>query len=582
MSVPEEPAPSGLPHPAKPMRELLLAQALDACIRGERRSRGSAAAIIAKQPRWARDELQRLVDLAGSLDTAATNAVISDEFRTAARARLMQRIGAEPAVAPMQLAPHLSTVPSRNGHHRVSRRRKSTWIWRGSAGLLAAVLAVAATLTASASALPGEPLYGLKQAQEELGVRLASDDQARALALLHRADARLDETARLLQLGRTDEALVMTLRYDHVVERATTTYVVTIDDTPEASPAAAHIDTRLSQQQDQLQSMLETAPEQARGDLRDALVATERSRALVADPRPVERALGRTSGRGAVAAAPPTVTAEEVPTVVPTRRPTLSPTQPVLAEQQHGQILAQVVPADPGGRGGEDDNGGASGHGDGDGGTNARPQVANVTSNSGRGVSNGSQQPVRSSNSGDDHMDGERNAEQSPVQPALVARDDRGFGLAVPQTNLAVPRTQADGRGSPSGPQPQANDRSREEDTPPAVVARPQTAPAQTAGSGAATRSNENTTPARLQAPAPAVGAAQTDKGVRDTADDGRAAPSMSTGSASRPLPTPTMATVKKSSGDDTKPSPTPTSRNAGGDNNNGGGGTGGADHPGH
>ena len=48
----------------------------------------------------------------------------------------------------------------------------------------------------------------VREAQEELGVRLATDDQARAMALLHRADARLDETARLLQQGRTDEALV--------------------------------------------------------------------------------------------------------------------------------------------------------------------------------------------------------------------------------------------------------------------------------------------------------------------------------------------------------------------------------------
>ena len=52
-----------------------------------------------------------------------------------------------------------------------------------------------ATLTASANALPGEALYPVKQAKEEVAVRMAADDQARALALVQRANARLVTTA---------------------------------------------------------------------------------------------------------------------------------------------------------------------------------------------------------------------------------------------------------------------------------------------------------------------------------------------------------------------------------------------------
>src|SRR5207302_4502594 len=105
--------------------------------------------------------------------------------------------------------------------------------------------------TASANALPGEPLYGIKQAQEELGVRLAPDDQARALALLHQADARLDETARLLHAGRTDEVAQTTQRFDEVIDRVTTTYVVTIAESDAQEPATARMESRLSQQQEQ-------------------------------------------------------------------------------------------------------------------------------------------------------------------------------------------------------------------------------------------------------------------------------------------------------------------------------------------
>src|SRR5438132_5674202 len=107
------------PPLGQPTRELLLAQALDTCIQAERRVPGSADLIIAHQPAWARTDLRRLVALAGSLDAAATNAVMSEDFRQGARARLMQRVGGETqAVDGVALvAGWLTTVPSKNGHH---------------------------------------------------------------------------------------------------------------------------------------------------------------------------------------------------------------------------------------------------------------------------------------------------------------------------------------------------------------------------------------------------------------------------------------------------------------------------------
>ena len=220
------------------MRELLLAQALEACIQAERKVPGSAQAIIARQPSWARPELRRLVALARVLEAAGANAAPSDEFRARARARLVAGIGGR-RTTPLALhVPWLSALPSMTAAPHRGRRLR--WLWRGTAGVLAAALSVVATLTASASALPGEPLYGVKQAQEELGVRLAADDQARALALLRQGDARLAETARLLQQGRTDAALQTTQQYDQVVERATTTFAVTTADATAAPPSAAH------------------------------------------------------------------------------------------------------------------------------------------------------------------------------------------------------------------------------------------------------------------------------------------------------------------------------------------------------
>ena len=41
-----------------PLRELVLAQALDACIRAERTQAGSAESLIERQPGWAQAELR--------------------------------------------------------------------------------------------------------------------------------------------------------------------------------------------------------------------------------------------------------------------------------------------------------------------------------------------------------------------------------------------------------------------------------------------------------------------------------------------------------------------------------------------
>src|SRR6266700_392014 len=122
----DEPASPEFPQ-RYPTRELLLAQALDACITGERRAPGSAQAIIDQQPVWLRADLVSMIELARSLDSAAGNASMSPEFRRASRVRLRQHIGADVAPEPVPLiGPRLSAVPSRNGHH-AGRRRHSRW-----------------------------------------------------------------------------------------------------------------------------------------------------------------------------------------------------------------------------------------------------------------------------------------------------------------------------------------------------------------------------------------------------------------------------------------------------------------------
>src|SRR5207302_9942818 len=134
-------------------------------------------------------------------------------------------------------------------------------------------------------------------------------------------------------LARTADVAQTTQRFDEVLNRATTTLVVTIADTPAEAPTTARIETTLANQEQQIQSLLLTAPEPARSDLRGALVTAERSRALVADQQSSDRALDRggSGGKPSLAAPEPPMAVESEPTVVP--EPTATPL-PQLAQQQ--------------------------------------------------------------------------------------------------------------------------------------------------------------------------------------------------------------------------------------------------------
>jgi len=404
MNSREEPTARPL-SPSKPNRELLLAQALDACIRVERSQPGCSSGIIARQPASVRAELRQLVALARSISTSAADLGPSADFVEGARSRLMRRITGEPVA--------LSTPVLRpvDGSSRRRHRRRSKWKWlvRGSVGLLAAVIGTTATLSASASALPGDPLYSVKQAQEELNLRLAADDQARVLALLRRADARLDETARLLEQGRTYEAVQVAQRYDQSLERATTAFVVTVDHADEAS-RYEHLEITLGTQQERLATILQSAPEPARPDLREALALTERGRELMADPRPVERVLGLRQHRpAAAAAAVPASQTEEQPTLVPANKPgdvkaALTPA----ATATPGAVLAR---ADR-----DESEADRSGH-QADPPIVAKPQTGN--SNSGRGAER-QQASVASADARGGQS--EHNVDESPSQAAQPAR----------------------------------------------------------------------------------------------------------------------------------------------------------------
>src|ERR1051325_4534947 len=84
-------------------------------------------------------------------------------------------------------------------------------------------LAGAAATSAAASALPGDPLYAVKQVTEAVELRVAPTDSAREAVLLNQADTRVDEAARLLEGDHAAEAAVTAARYADALAELTAT-----------------------------------------------------------------------------------------------------------------------------------------------------------------------------------------------------------------------------------------------------------------------------------------------------------------------------------------------------------------------
>jgi hypothetical protein len=227
-------------------RELLLAETLDRALS----QRGSAARLT--------PELTGLITLARTLEVSAQGVTPSAEFRAAARQRLVRHMAPVASVSPLRL-PWLAGLPRRGLRAVVNR----VAVW--SARFAAAIATLSLAGAAAASALPGEPLYAIKQAGEAIAVQTAPGDEARQQVLLRQADTRLDEAERLLEQGRDTEAAATALRYDEAVAGATA-----------VSPSAEALETTLRADHARLAGLLQHAPQPARGGLERALNAAER------------------------------------------------------------------------------------------------------------------------------------------------------------------------------------------------------------------------------------------------------------------------------------------------------------------
>jgi len=149
------------------------------------------------------------------------------------------------------------------------RQRGVVFMWRRLlSGAVAAGLALAlagGTIGASASSLPGDTLYGVKQLTEQAQLSLAVTDASRAQLQLDQLARRLDEINRLLKQGRPVPAGVLEAVQRESDDLANHSQILSSEDLTEK------VLETLQHQQELLNSILASAPDGAKPALEKAL-----------------------------------------------------------------------------------------------------------------------------------------------------------------------------------------------------------------------------------------------------------------------------------------------------------------------
>lgn len=295
-----------------------------------------------------------LVALAGSL--AALPQRPAPAFRDALRTKLMAeaaQIAASAPAAGVGAAAGGGAAPSAGG---LAKFLSKPAMQVATGGLAATIAATGVGVGASRS-LPGDTLYGLKRAVEDLQSRLAGGTLAEADAVLEHAGTRVDELLALVDQGAPIDRLEGVL-----AELKAEVDAVTADLLEQARAGSRDAYDKLLDSARELQTTLASVREQLPPDARDDLDATMQTlnstlaqlRALPVPPlpgtspkptptrapSPTTSPSGSPSPTSTKLPPPPSSTIEppsptmtlptDVPTDIPTDLPTVEPTLPTL------------------------------------------------------------------------------------------------------------------------------------------------------------------------------------------------------------------------------------------------------------
>ena len=274
------------------------------------------------------EKLEPLLRLAVNLNSARSLQA-SAQFQVSAPLRLQMQIAGQ--LQPRQAVTAERAFPTGPGAYRKARpgaletrpRLGKSWRVQILVGLLIMLLIVSGvgTVAASAQSLPGDFLYPVKRAQENLQVTITLNGASQARLRLEFANRRINEAAVLVQENRAssiDQALVdyndqiqSELKYIKQESGLSST---------EKSELASLLLSSLTDHQTTLQSMIDKAPESAKGNIERALTASQSAQAQALD------VIHKQNGNGGNRVLPTPTPAYSSPTSRPAKLLSATPT----------------------------------------------------------------------------------------------------------------------------------------------------------------------------------------------------------------------------------------------------------------
>jgi len=304
--------------------EISLEQALEHCL-AELGLGGDIETGLRRYPQYAA-QLRSLLELAQATRQTLASVPAAPGGLVAGRARLLaaveqQRAAGYPAAAQATGAPRL----------------RSRFVTKFAAALLAAVLCFAllggGIIWAAQSALPGDLLYSVKLATEDVRLALASAPGERVNLALDFVQERADEMGALVAADRPIPQQTVA-RLERHLERALTETASTSD--AQMTGLLTQVSARAHAQEQQLEQVRAAAPAQAQARLEQAVrVVQQGAQAAargLADPETFRRQYRQGQKTVQPTDVPDLITATPEPSQTPSAEPTRPPNQ----EQNQG------------------------------------------------------------------------------------------------------------------------------------------------------------------------------------------------------------------------------------------------------
>ncbi|MBI5563746.1 MAG: hypothetical protein HY870_02550 [Chloroflexi bacterium] len=307
-----------------------LTRVLADCLDRIERTGETLDASLAHYPEQ-RAELSDLLPIAALLRSAPAVAPSLD-FRVNARAHLIARLPARRSQTPIDT---LRSMPLRPALARVA------------IGLLVIVFAGAGAAYAAADSLPNDVFYPVKLTLEQVRLAFAPDDRSQNELRLTYAAERLREVKRLIEAGRSADAIIALDDFGREVR----TVVIKAQAAPDATEqltlytqlhdALANYESALTEFEDQLPEVALAALQQAHAEIRAAL--REHAPGLLPADTPVIVPTS-TSTRQPTPQPTRSLAPGVQPTLVATLRPTHRPTEVPTWVTPDATYIATYVP----------------------------------------------------------------------------------------------------------------------------------------------------------------------------------------------------------------------------------------------